>query len=287
MVLDDAYAPEAESPRVIIVSHGRIDDVGRVEVKVDNTHSYSKQGGPQHGLRKVPTRRDSTDIDWATGMTSRPRLTPRHRLEFKQAIEAYDTAYEQFARLYVALNSQRSSILLKQGQSLSPEPFVPEVYHVHVAYTALMHAYLRLIILERDFWDQKSTCLGVESLFAAYRNFLGHEYRGVADWPIDFDAKLPSMDGYFERLQLQHQMRTSKMNMGPLEPKPCDDGAIEEVSDFEDEIEGEQQALGRRGRRVEGMRRRGSSQKARLRRKASQASSTSAQGFLNGRRRSR
>jgi hypothetical protein len=281
-VMEDIYEADGKLRRhVIIVSHGRFDDT-----KHQSDDTQETQGGRAHRARKMPTRRDSTDVDWANGLNERPPLSPHQRLEIKQAIEEYDTAYEQFAKLYAAFNAPNLYTPDKQYRASIASSFVPEVYHVHVAYTALMHAYLRLIVLERDSWDAKSRCLGVESLFSAFRSFLAHEYREVVNWPIDLDTRLPSMKGYYERLKLQYELKISKVGMETHETTTNDDGAIEEVSDFEDDFEEDKRVSATRARRKDGTRRRGSSQRPRTGRKASQASSTSAQGLGGTRRRS-
>ena len=274
-------AVEESHPAVIIVSHGRFDNPKR-----GSDEGQGKQGGQTHYSRKMPTRRDSTDIDWTVGADARPLLSSRQRLQIRKAMEVYDTAFEQFVRLYAGYQAPKLDTRNKQCRDSILSPFVPEVHHVHVAYTAVMHAYLHLIVLERDFWDAKSHCLGVESLFAAFRSFLGLEYRGVVDWPIDFDARLPSMEGYYERLKLQHDIMVSKGVDDAHGSCTEDDGAVEEVSDFEDDIDDDKQASARQAQRLGGTRRRGSSERPRNRRKTSQASSTSAQGLHCARRRS-
>ena len=274
-------AAEELHPTVIIVSHGRF-----ANPKRGSDGGQGKQGGQSHYSRKMPTRRDSTDIDWAAGADARPLLSPRQRLQIKKAMEVYDTAFEQFVRLYAAYQAPKLDTRNKQCRDSILSPFVPEVHHVHVAYTAVMHAYLHLIVLERDFWDAKSHCLGVESLFAAFRSFLGLEYREVVDWPIDFDARLPSMEGYYERLELQRDIMVSKVVKDAHRSCTDDDGAIEEVSDFENAIDEDRHASTRQARRRGGTRRRGSSQRPKNRRKTSQAPTTPAQGLHCARRRS-
>ncbi|KAG7528114.1 hypothetical protein FFLO_06406 [Filobasidium floriforme] len=223
---------EGEESQVYIALYGRLE-------KTDTGAEGSKQtsAGRKPGKQdqsRVPRRRCSAEIDWTAGQRSRAMLTPRHRLELADAVQAYDTAYTQFARMYRAMHETPPyQYPLPHATGLGGWRFVPEIEHVHVAYTAMMQSYVRLCVMERQYWDEKSVCLEVDGLYSAYRTFLGSAFRGVAGWPVDFDARLPTMDGYYEGLERQYRLKAYGETLGQWQEEEED---VEEVSDFEDAL---------------------------------------------------
>lgn len=221
---------ERVQTRVYIALYGKLTDVeddqqqrrreptGRKPVKQDLQHSQK------------PRRRCSAEVDWTVGERSQAHPSARQRLELKEAIHAYDTAYTQFSRLYRAMHKPPSPI-----GKLNRWRFIPEVEHVHVAYTAMMQSYVRLSILERAHWDTKSVCLEVDSVFAAFRSFVGSAFRDAAGWPVDFEARVPSMEEFYEALERQYRLKAYGQSIGAsMEVEEEED--IEEVSDFEDAL---------------------------------------------------
>lgn len=223
---------EGEESQVYIALYGRLEKNDTGAEGSRQTSAGSKPGKPDQS--RVPRRRCSAEIDWTAGQRSRAMLTPRHRLELADAVQAYDTAYTQFARLYRAMHETPPyQYPLPHATDLGGWRFVPEIEHVHVAYTAMMQSYVRLCVMERQYWDEKSVCLEVDGLYSAYRTFLGSAFRGVAGWPVDFDARLPSMDGYYEGLERQYRLKAYGETLGQWQEEEED---VEEVSDFEDAL---------------------------------------------------
>ena len=217
------------SSRICIALYGRLQELDRDTIEETRQKSRRRKPGRQRDEPPMPQRRCSAEVDWTSGQRSRAILSPRHRLELKQAVQAYDTAHTQFARLYRAMHDHMTT----RNNGTTSWRFIPEVEHVHIAYTATMQSYVRLCVMERAHWDEKSACLEMESLYSAFRTFVGSSFRAAAGWPVDFEAKVPSMDGYFEALERQYRLKAYGESIGRCAVAEED---VEDVSDFEDAL---------------------------------------------------
>lgn len=168
--------------RTILVLHGEFDE----EVPIHTPPLQPGQNSLETRFPFRPVRHH--DLDTYYSFTNRFEGDSRIR----HAMQKYDYSFCIFGRLYKSAFG-RSSPGVRPSYSQSDDT---RSQLAHLAFTALIQAYIGLLQLERQEWDPKSLCMNVEQVYEAYRSFLASGYPETWRWEVDFYAEIPDLEDY-------------------------------------------------------------------------------------------
>lgn len=179
-----------QQPRVILAMNGKIEE----EIPI---HSPASKPCRRCSLAHFPVRpidRERMSFSGKALPTS-PTVEAREQ-RIAMATAAYDHAFDIFTRLYQAIIPR----ITRYGYSKSSKA---DLDTLRLSYSGLIQAFIRLCHIERDVWDSKSWCLGMDEMFEALRHLFGtqSEYAQSYYWTPDLDVEVPDLRRYLRDVE--------------------------------------------------------------------------------------